>query len=207
LHDLDATVDVQPQAPTIAAQTQGWIPGEVESALEDVNVPAYGVDRFGVIRWLNPAALRLVGDARGRQVTSVVAPEDTRRARESFARKLFGKERSTDAKVVLLDPDGQPVEVEISSAPLREEGQIVGVFGIVTQRLATPPRTHPRLTMRQAEILQLLANGHSTAQIAAKLQLAVSTVRNHIGRLLDALDAHSRLEAIAIARRDGLLVN
>jgi PAS domain S-box-containing protein len=207
LHDLAETVDVQPQAPTIAAETQGWIPGEVESALEDVNVPAYGVDRFGVIRWLNPAALRLVGDARGQQVTSVVAPEDTRRARESFARKVFGKERSTDAKVVLLDPDGQPVEVEISSAPLREDGRIVGVFGIVTHQLATPPPTHPRLTVRQAEILHLLAHGYSTGQIAAELQLAVSTVRNHIGALLHALDAHSRLEAIAIARRDGLLVN
>jgi PAS domain S-box-containing protein len=122
LHDLDETVRVQPQAPTIAAQTQGWaIPGEVETALENVAVPTYGIDRFGVIRWLNPAARRLLGDVRGRQVASVVAPEDTLRARESFTRKVLGHERSTVAKVVLLDHDGQRVEVEISSAPLRED--------------------------------------------------------------------------------------
>jgi DNA-binding NarL/FixJ family response regulator len=41
--------------------------------------------------------------------------------------------------------------------------------------------------------------------MAEELHLAVDTVRNHVRRLLQALDAHSRLEAIAIARRDGLL--
>jgi DNA-binding NarL/FixJ family response regulator len=81
------------------------------------------------------------------------------------------------------------------------------VFGIVTQQLATAPTQHPQITPRQAEILQLLAQGYSTAQIAAELHLAVPTVRNHIQLLLQALEAHSRVEAIAFARRDGLLAN
>src|SRR6476646_334014 len=53
----------------------GEIPGDVAGALTDVNVPCYVVDRFGVIRWINPAAEKLVGDVRGRQQSSVVAPE------------------------------------------------------------------------------------------------------------------------------------
>ena len=59
------------------------IGGDVEAALESINVPSYVVDRSGVVRWLNKAARRLVGDVRGRQFTSVVAPEETRRARRS----------------------------------------------------------------------------------------------------------------------------
>ena len=48
--------------------------GDMRRALEDVNVPTYVIDRVGVIRWVNPAAQRIVGDVRGRQFTSVVAP-------------------------------------------------------------------------------------------------------------------------------------
>jgi DNA-binding NarL/FixJ family response regulator len=42
-------------------------------------------------------------------------------------------------------------------------------------------------------------------EIARELHLSVETVRNHIRHLLRALGAHSRLEAVAIARRDHLV--
>src|SRR5262249_20153847 len=45
------------------------------------------------------------------------------------------------------------------------------------------------------------ARARSTAQIADELGLSRQTVRNHVGRLLRALGASSRLEAVAIARR------
>jgi PAS domain S-box-containing protein len=63
---------------------------DVAIAGETINIPSYVLDTSGVIRWLNPAAERIVGDVRGRQFTSVVAPEDTRRSREVFARKIAG---------------------------------------------------------------------------------------------------------------------
>jgi DNA-binding CsgD family transcriptional regulator len=50
----------------------------LETVLEHVNVPSYHIDTSGVVRWLNAAARNLVGDVRGAQFTSVVAPEDTR---------------------------------------------------------------------------------------------------------------------------------
>ena len=55
--------------------------GDVQQALESVGVPSYVLDTTGVVRWINPAAERLLGDVRGRHFTSVVAPEDNRRAR------------------------------------------------------------------------------------------------------------------------------
>jgi PAS domain S-box-containing protein len=184
------------------------IPGHVENALLEVDVPAYAIDKHGIVRWLNPAAQRLVGDVRGHQFTSVVVPEQSLEAREMFQRNVLGAHGVKDARVEVLSPDGRRVKIEICSSPLRDEDdhRVVGMFGLATrQHEPTPPRERPHLTPRQHQVLHLLARGHSTEQIANELHLAVETVRNHVRRLLRALDAHSRLEAIAIAHRDGLL--
>ena len=37
------------------------IPGNIQGALEDISVPSYAIDNVGVIRWLNPAAIALIG--------------------------------------------------------------------------------------------------------------------------------------------------
>jgi PAS domain S-box-containing protein len=184
----------------------GGIPGDLHRGLEDLNVPAYAVDRFGVIRWINSAAKKLVGDIRGRQQSSLVVPEQAREAKESFLRKMMGTETSTEASVVVLDQAGQRVQIEVSSCALHEGHRIVGVFGIVRHReKEAPPKPHPHLTPRQNQVLHLLAHGHSTAQIAAELHLSVDTVRNHVRRMLRTLGVHSRIEALAVAHREGLL--
>src|SRR5262249_14270194 len=82
------------------------VEGNVEQALEDVGVPSYVLDTTGVVRWLNPAAERLLGDVRGRHFTSVVAPEDRRRAQELFSRKVLGTTSATDTTGVLVSTDG-----------------------------------------------------------------------------------------------------
>jgi DNA-binding NarL/FixJ family response regulator len=64
-----------------------------------------------------------------------------------------------------------------------------------------PPPPHPDLTPRQTEVLGLLERGLSTEQIARELQLSVETGRNHIRAVLRGLRVHSRLEAVAVARR------
>jgi PAS domain S-box-containing protein len=179
------------------------IGGEVEDAIERVRVPAYVIDGHGIIRWLNPAARKLVGDVRGRQLTSVVAPEETRRAREIFTRNLIGPPAGSDNKVVVIGADGRRVSIEVSAVPLRNGGRVIGVFGQVlhVDEDEPPPPPHPHLTPRQSEVLHLLEHGHSTEQIARELQLSTQTVRNHVQRLLRALDVNSRLEAVAVARR------
>ena len=61
------------------------------------------------------------------------------------------------------------------------------------------------LTKRQLEVLRLLAEGKSTDEITAELGVSRTTARNHIANLLAALGAHSRLQAVVIARRAGIL--
>jgi PAS domain S-box-containing protein len=178
------------------------IGGDLERALESVHVPSYVIDTAGVIRWVNPSAQKIVGDIRGRQFTSIVALEETRRAREVFARKIIRAEEVTDAKFVIHDLSGQRVEVEVSSVPLMNGDHVVGVFGQVTaiEEDGAPIAPPPELTPRQTEILRALEQGRSTSQIANDLKLSPETVRNHVRNLLLALGVHSRLEAVAVAR-------
>jgi PAS domain S-box-containing protein len=176
---------------------------DVEAALEHINVPSYVIDASGVIRWMNAAAEALLGDCRGRQFTSVVSPEDRRRARDLFAQKVVGSKVTTDASGVLIDAAGARVECEVSAVRLMRGGHVVGVFGQVPswERDLHPPAPHPHLTPRQAEVLRLLEHGRSTTQIAGELHLSQETVRNHVRHLLRALGVNSRLEAVAVARR------
>jgi PAS domain S-box-containing protein len=180
--------------------------GNLPAALEAVSVPSYVIDPTGVIRWINPAAQRLVGDVRGRQFTSVVAPEEKRRAREEFASKILGTKETTETDAVLIDADGGRVSVEISSVRLVDDHRLVGIFGQLPDvREEVPHQPHHDLTPRQSEVLRLLQRGCSTEQIAAELSLSTETVRNHVRHLLRALGVHSRLEAVAVARREHLL--
>lgn len=180
----------------------GPVGGDVERALESISVPSYVIDKSGIIRWVNPAAQQVAGDVVGLQFTSVVAPEEVRRARESFARKIAGTAKATDHEVVIVDAEGQRTTVDICSVPLYDgDHRVIGVFGQVVRVEDAPPLAHPSLTPRQAEILRLLEHGHSTRQIATELSLSLDTVRNHIRFLLRALGAHSRLEAVAMARQ------
>ena len=61
------------------------------------------------------------------------------------------------------------------------------------------------LTQREREILGFLAGGAPTKSIAEKLHISPVTVRNHVQNILEKLGAHSRLEAVACAVRQGLL--
>jgi DNA-binding NarL/FixJ family response regulator len=61
------------------------------------------------------------------------------------------------------------------------------------------------LTPRELDVLQHLAHGRSTSQVAAVLGLSPNTVRNHVANLSVKLGAHSRLEAVSIGVRRGLI--
>ena len=173
--------------------------------IEHLSIPSYAVDRHGIIQWVNPAARALAGDAAGRHFTEVVAPAHRTRAREQFLRKLQGRD-ATDFELEITGVYGRRVLAEVSSVAVRDGRRVVGVFGLL-QPLRVREQTEgaPLLTPRQTEVLKLLADGVSTSQIHETLQISRETVRNHIRHLLRALGAHSRLEAVASARRSGLI--
>ncbi len=61
------------------------------------------------------------------------------------------------------------------------------------------------LSNRELEVLDLLATGAANKEIATSLSLSVNTVRNHVQQVLVKLGAHSKLEAVATAVREGII--
>ena len=61
------------------------------------------------------------------------------------------------------------------------------------------------LSKRELEILNLLAQGHSNQEIAAKLFVSLSTVKTHIQNLFEKLDVKRRIQAVEKAKRLNLI--
>ena len=69
---------------------------------------------------------------------------------------------------------------------------------------ATPPNLFPELTLRERDILALIARGYNNSAIAAQLTLSLKTVRNHVSNIFSKLQVADRAAAIIRARDAGL---
>jgi len=170
-------------------------------------MPAYILDRNGVVRWLNVAAVEQFGDIRGKRISQIVEPEYATLARQEFAAKLLGTVTATEGTVAVRTADGRRVEVDISSTQLLQHGSIVGVFGLAdpTGEPPTGPTSSVHLTPRQLDVLRYISAGHSTENIAKTLGISTETVRNHVRGLMGRLGAHTRLEAVIRGHQLGLV--
>jgi DNA-binding NarL/FixJ family response regulator len=60
-----------------------------------------------------------------------------------------------------------------------------------------------RLTLRERQVIDLIAEGLANKQIATRLHIAVHTVKSHVHNVLEKLALHSRLEVAAFSRKEG----
>ncbi|MHC4690549.1 MAG: response regulator [Planctomycetota bacterium] len=67
------------------------------------------------------------------------------------------------------------------------------------------PRSSIKLTPREVEIINKIAEGLANKEIALQLSIEVQTVKNHVHNILDKLQLHNRLEAVEYARQRNLL--
>ncbi|MCK4676161.1 MAG: response regulator transcription factor [Gammaproteobacteria bacterium] len=65
---------------------------------------------------------------------------------------------------------------------------------------------HKEISKRQHEVLQLLAQGFSNAEIGNELSLSVSTIKSHLSALMDVLQADNRTHCVSKAREQGMLI-
>lgn len=107
--------------------------------------------------------------------------------------------------------DAAPVELELAlKAVLRGESYFSpavskGLLSDYVQRLRGDEKPGVLLTTRQREILQLVAESHSTKEIARRLDLSVKTVDTHRSRLMNQLDIHDVAGLVRYAMRTGLI--
>jgi PAS domain S-box-containing protein len=182
--------------------------------VDSLMVPAALYGKDGYCLRINAPAERASGVSNaqlvGRYVTHLV-PQEARAGVEAQFRRASELGEPTDFETSFIDGLGHRRSTRAQHIPLQEDGVILGVL-ILAFEGRIPPlpelvalRPLPHLTRRQQEILELLAAGRSTAEMATQLTVSRETVRNHIRSVFRELQVHTRPEAIAAARRLGLL--
>ena len=189
--------------------------------------PAFRIDRDGVILAWNDGAAELFGTTAdrvvGRSCHEVVAGRDmfgNRFCDGSCSVRNMAR-RGEPVHHFLMDvrqASGATVRTGCCTLVERDRDSlgIVHIFqafkgaeSAPAKGSGAPPRSADAeasfLTPRETEVLTLLDRGEPTREMAARMAISVTTVRNHIQGILRKLGAHSRLEAVSLARRQGLL--
>jgi len=92
-----------------------------------------------------------------------------------------------------------------AAAELRRAMRKQGVSRVPRGPYASTRANQLGLTGRQGEILRLLAEGLTNAEIGGRLAITSKTAEHHVAAVLAKLDVHSRAEAAAVARQHGIL--
>jgi DNA-binding CsgD family transcriptional regulator/tetratricopeptide (TPR) repeat protein len=125
---------------------------------------------------------------------------------------VFEAARSRARLVRALRNAGESARAEAESARAVQAARALGARPLLAELRsgATQPSAHPEersreLTAREQEVLALVAQGRSNRQIADLLYISAKTVSVHVSNILAKLEAAGRTEAVAVARRRGLL--
>jgi PAS domain S-box-containing protein len=178
--------------------------------VDSLVVPASLHDVHGRFVHMNSAAERASGKSNtemlGGDITTLLPREVHENVVAQFRRAVEGGE-PTDFETAFVDASGELRGVRAQQLPLRDGGTVVGVLILAFDVRRQPSefvRLRPRLTPRQRQVLEMIASGLSTADVARELTLSTETVRNHLRNASKELNAHTRVEAIATAQRLGL---
>ena len=156
----------------------------------DVRMPGIsGIEATKQIRKANPST----------KVILITIDESRGAISEAIQAGVSGyllKDASSDA---LVDAAKQAVEGRAVIHP-----QLTKTFIEEVQHVEDAPATTP-LSKREREILQMVANGSTTKEVARDLGISPHTVKTHLERIFEKLGANDRAQAVAIAIRTGLV--
>jgi len=124
-------------------------------------------------------------DRLGEELPIIFVSGDRTEPHDRVAGLLLGAD---DYLVKPVDPDELVCRVRRSLRPRSEPPE----YG--------PEVDLPMLTAREREILELLAEGKSSAEIACELVISARTVGTHVQHILGKLGVHSRAQAVALTR-------
>lgn len=131
-------------------------------------------------------------------------PYEACRARLNEVHALLNAGRRADARIALRA--ATQIAESLKCQPLVDAATDVARrsrIDVMASRRSRPDPNEP--TRRELEVLAHLAEGLTNPQIAVRLFLSPKTIGIHVSRILDKMGAHTRGEAVAIARRRRLL--
>jgi DNA-binding NarL/FixJ family response regulator len=168
---------------------------EIDVALVDLALAdGGGVELIQDLRILNPEARVLV----------VTANEDQHEHALAFAAGASGVLSKTAHAAEIIDAIRRLCEGDVLVSP-REAVELVRLVDQQRKAERTAYQFIAQLTPRERELLQLLAEGLDDAAMAERLGISLKTVRNYMVKLLNKLGVHSRLQAVVLAARHGLV--
>jgi DNA-binding CsgD family transcriptional regulator len=159
-------------------------------------------------RWLrrlladDVAAVAVTRNGRTVELSSGESPPVLGDDSDAIAAALSMLGRRRDVRRFLWPADGSCRWYSMSVIPCNERA-MPSICGVVTAR---PDVELHDLTRREVEVLTLMAEGLSNAEIADRLIVSTRTVSKHVERILCKLDVASRGAAAARARDEGLLL-
>jgi NarL family two-component system response regulator LiaR len=121
---------------------------------------------------------------------------------------LFSAIKAGALSYLLKDADAQTVLHAIRAASRGEASLHPRIARRLMSEVSTPGSAHDpaaELTAREMEVLQLIAQGQSNAEIAAELVVTERTVKAHVSNLLSKLHLSDRTQAAVFAWREGLI--
>ncbi len=139
---------------------------------------------------------------------------------EFMLRTKYGRDIWVSLSTVLMPSSQKDLTVLVhlfrDASRQKQMEHFIGHLVSHAAKLSMPPGSDPptsqpaapaplAITGREQEILRLLASGISTKAIAEKLFISPATARNHIHNILTKLEVHSRLEAVTVAMKHGLV--
>jgi DNA-binding NarL/FixJ family response regulator len=140
----------------------------------------------------------------GTSVVILTSSEDDRLLVAAVEAGASGFVRKTEAvdKVIEIVKAAARDEILINSGLL---ARMLTVVAREREKSSEDTRAMGRLTAREIEILQLLSQGVRSEDVAQQLHIGLRTVQTHIHNILTKLGVRSRLEAVVLALRTGLM--
>jgi PAS domain S-box-containing protein len=139
---------------------------------------------------------------------TLVQPGELLQAFDMRTRTKIGRAVWINISILVVPANGKSGQLGIHI--FRDVTATKALLGLAKAQLAShdPEAGAPApsvLTPRQLELLRLVAIGLNTAATAQRLGVSPATIRNHVQNIFGKLGVHSRLEAVAYARRHRLL--
>ena len=144
--------------------------------------------------------------AKGNKVTTLVLSASLEPAR--FARAVEAGASGVLHKAAAIGDIVNAVRRLKAGEALLSPNEVIEMLRMVgrkRQEEMEAQRSVDRLTRREKEVLQALAEGLDSKDIAEKLHITVETERTHMVNILNKLDVHSRLQALVFAARHGVV--